>query len=758
YSSSLACVASLGQGAQQPAPVPAPVPRTSGPVPPPATASSKPAPTGPVAPAPTSSANASTPRTTAAPPTPAAAAVPTSKASTNNGSSASTKNAAAIGVPIPANVLVQSPAATPASSSPTPVAKPVSAPTPPPPPPPAAASSSPSSPSSSSVPRSGSNAQPQNQSQAPVSSSTPKPTPTATTTTTTTTPPPNANAQQQNTSTASSTSTQNAASSPPPANPVSSPTSSSSSSSPAAAAPPPPQAKATNAASPTSAQTPAATQVQITPTKPAFVREKEEVETSTGTDIVSDKGKKDSKDGGVNVGLKLTSSQPYTNDELANAARLGRLLGNPYITWHIALMLVAYVGLLPVGVAFGRSRHRWHIPLQLAMVVCASIGYYLAFRHHDHGTSQRHGHHSTKRFFEKAPHVWLGILLLWLLALQTALGVMRKLLKMRWPDRDDNDNGDDDGAISQHARPLARMMRTLSSALSVCHRWLGGMHVFVVYLQILLGVVKMGHFCQADAARACWERYTIGSLLWWLAAVQLLALMAPRLFGRQWARRPWDMAALLLSGMILLASGYAYGELRPFGVIWMAGGIAGLLAHALKHDRLRHVRPVPLLMFAVTGSMLIYYGDALTVVAGLCVIGASMLSATADWMGGRRRRRHRSPYQHITGGHRMTKKRPRLCGHILLPSTRAMLRLAAAAGFLWSGILVMSSTEEWRRFLAMHGLHTATLLLLLGALSTLSMASILSLGALVSERTVAGAGRAQHSASTIALLPMRSSH
>jgi hypothetical protein len=46
--------------------------------------------------------------------------------------------------------------------------------------------------------------------------------------------------------------------------------------------------------------------------------------------------------------------------------------------------------------------------------------------------------------------------------------------------------------------------------LSIGHRWLGGVHIVVVYLQIMLGVIKLGHFCQADAASMCWERYITG--------------------------------------------------------------------------------------------------------------------------------------------------------------------------------------------------------------------------------------------------------
>ncbi|KAI8048853.1 hypothetical protein BDF22DRAFT_251436 [Syncephalis plumigaleata] len=164
--------------------------------------------------------------------------------------------------------------------------------------------------------------------------------------------------------------------------------------------------------------------------------------------------------------------------------------------------------LIARGVAFGRSRHRLHVPLQIIMVVLAGIGYYLAFHRHDHRTAhQKSRHATTKRFFEKTPHVWLGIILVWLLGFQVAFGIGRKLLKMRWPDQPLANNGDG----SNNDRLRGRIARMISLTLSACHRWLGGVHIVIVYLQIMFGIIKLGHFCRADATSMCWERYTTGS-------------------------------------------------------------------------------------------------------------------------------------------------------------------------------------------------------------------------------------------------------
>ncbi|KAI9591361.1 hypothetical protein BDF19DRAFT_455408 [Syncephalis fuscata] len=411
----------------------------------------------------------------------------------------------------------------------------------------------------------------------------------------------------------------------------------------------------------------------------------------------------------------------YSKAIASNLTRLNSLLGNPYMTWHIALMLVAYVGLLPAGVALGRSRHWLHVPLQIAMTVCAGIGYYLAFHRHDYNSQPQKQHHSTKSFFKKSPHVWLGIMLAWLLGIQVMVGVVRKILKTRWPDQNaDKTTG-------------TRMVHAISSALSIGHRWIGGVHIFVIFMQIILGVVKMGHFCQADAADMCWRQYTSGSLLWWWALTRLLGLVAPRLFGRGWSKRQWDAIALVLFGIIILVRGYNRQESLLLGLIWSIGGVASLIARYVNRYRVKGVQPIISTTFTITGLLYIFTGEILMRIAGACIIGASILDGITGWMGWRRRYR----YQQIGRDNAESKSRKRfmLCGHGL-PPARTTLRLVSGLCLLWAGMLTMSSTEEWRQFITVHGLSTNVYMLLLGALAILSMTFILSLGSLVSERPV----------------------
>jgi hypothetical protein len=65
-------------------------------------------------------------------------------------------------------------------------------------------------------------------------------------------------------------------------------------------------------------------------------------------------------------------------DTVENLARLERVLSNPRIGWHILCMLIAYIGILPIGLL----HRRYHILCQLLMAIIASIGYYFGFYHH----------------------------------------------------------------------------------------------------------------------------------------------------------------------------------------------------------------------------------------------------------------------------------------------------------------------------------------------------------------------------------------
>jgi hypothetical protein len=171
-------------------------------------------------------------------------------------------------------------------------------------------------------------------------------------------------------------------------------------------------------------------------------------------------------------------------------------------------------------------------------------------------------------------------------------------------------------------------------------------------------------------------------------------------------------------------------------MIWTIGSTIHLIARCVGYDRVKNTQPIPMLIFTITGGILIYYADVLTVIAGLCIIMASMLNVIIDWMSWRRRYQ----YRQIKGQETTpSTKRPfKLCG-TRLPSLRITLKLISITSFLWSGMLIMSSTVEWQRFLAIHGLFTVSHLLLLGGITMILLASTLCLGALVSERVVTSA-------------------
>ncbi|KAI6149614.1 hypothetical protein BKA82DRAFT_4131337 [Pisolithus tinctorius] len=236
------------------------------------------------------------------------------------------------------------------------------------------------------------------------------------------------------------------------------------------------------------------------------------------------------------------------------------------ILWmHMALQAVVWGIIFPIGMVFGLSRSRWHVPTQ-------SVGFALTlggiFLGHAHGGRQ----------FRHSMHGSIGSWIVVPIFTQLILGIYLKL------------------HIHQETlRPYAVR----------AHGILGRLWPILGWVQSLFGVIVLRDLCGPNGAGQCAAHYIMGSAFIGYGIILSLVLV----LGENWVRRSgkspewWDSWVIMLWGIVNTFTEHWGGawsvkdlQHTVLGVLWWTGGALGIF---LSRNNQRNV--IPALIIILTG-------------------------------------------------------------------------------------------------------------------------------------------------------------
>ncbi|KAF8141426.1 hypothetical protein EV363DRAFT_1578682 [Boletus edulis] len=231
---------------------------------------------------------------------------------------------------------------------------------------------------------------------------------------------------------------------------------------------------------------------------------------------------------------------------------------------HIGLQALVWGVLFPIGMVFGLSRSRWHVPLQ-------SLAFALTFG----GIILGHAH-GGRQF----PHSFHGSFGSWILLpifTQLSLGIYLKL----------------------HIHE-----RTLRPYAVRAHGILGRIWPILGWVQGLFGVIVLMGLCGEEGAGQCAAHYIMGSAFIAYGIIMAILLVAGENWVRQSGRSPewWDSWVIMLWGTVNTFTEHHGGKWSVkdmqhtvLGVIWWAGGALGIYLAQKCHPRsdVRHLGSLP---------------------------------------------------------------------------------------------------------------------------------------------------------------------
>ncbi|KOS17323.1 Protein YTP1 [Escovopsis weberi] len=221
------------------------------------------------------------------------------------------------------------------------------------------------------------------------------------------------------------------------------------------------------------------------------------------------------------------------------------------ILWiHILVQMVAYGIIFPIGMVFGLTKSRWHVPTQVVGSALALLGYLL-------------GHaHKGREFVGSNVHSRFAPILQFLLLGQIVVGVY---LKLHW------ETGVN-GRIRRVVRPL--------------HSVLGKAMPVLAWTQMVFGGITTLGFCQGEHVGQCAAHFIMGSAFIAYGVLLTVALVAGQLWIRRTGRSQefFDSAVIAAWGCVNTFTEHRWGtawvkndwQHTTMGVIWWCAGLAGV--------------------------------------------------------------------------------------------------------------------------------------------------------------------------------------
>ncbi|KAK9247397.1 hypothetical protein V1506DRAFT_470741 [Lipomyces tetrasporus] len=239
------------------------------------------------------------------------------------------------------------------------------------------------------------------------------------------------------------------------------------------------------------------------------------------------------------------------------------------ILWiHIALMMLAFGIIFPVGMILGMTKNRFHVPLQTGGGAIAIAAYFLGH------------HHKGRQFPADNIHATFASFLMALMVLQLAMGVYLKLHL-------------EQGFLGR-----------IRSVMVVVHGVCGKIMPIVAWVQMGFGGITALGFCHDDHLGQCLAHGIMGSAF--IAYGCIMAIMM--LVGQSWLARSgrsqefYDSAVITAWGVVNTFTEHRWGQpwshgdyqhsmlvvdasdrsncltwnLASMGIVWWCAGMLGL--------------------------------------------------------------------------------------------------------------------------------------------------------------------------------------
>ncbi|KAI0271119.1 hypothetical protein BGY98DRAFT_923067 [Russula aff. rugulosa BPL654] len=271
--------------------------------------------------------------------------------------------------------------------------------------------------------------------------------------------------------------------------------------------------------------------------------------------------------------LALNAARAHEHDEELTEEAAHAAVDS--ILWmHIFLQAAVWGILFPIGMVFGLSRSRWHVPLQATGIALTLGGYILG---HTHG---------GREFLPSAHGKFANILLI-PIAAQLALGVYLKL-----------------HIHERTLRPLAVRV----------HGIIGKSYPILGWVQMLFGAIVFRGYCRDGALGQCLAHYIMGGGFIAYGVILAILLLVGEVWVRKSGRSPdwWDSWVILAWVFNTFTehrgSTWSVKDMQHtiLGILWWCGGILGVY---LSRNNQRTV--VPSIIIILTGYAMSDHTQAL---------------------------------------------------------------------------------------------------------------------------------------------------
>ncbi|KAL1923517.1 uncharacterized protein VTP21DRAFT_8497 [Calcarisporiella thermophila] len=233
---------------------------------------------------------------------------------------------------------------------------------------------------------------------------------------------------------------------------------------------------------------------------------------------------------------------------------------------HISLQIIAWGFIFPIGMVFGLTRSRWHVPLQLVGISLTLLGIFVG---HSHG--------------HQFPHVAHASFASWILFLVIGQGIMGTYLKLHW-----------NRGLNAKLRPMVVFL----------HGVLGRAFPVIGYAQMVLGVIAATGFCFADHFGQCLAHFIMGSsfIAYGIVMILILRVGGPWLRRRNKSPEWYDSWVIMLWGIVNAFTEHRWGQPwnhgdmqhTSLGILWWTGGMVGIF---LSRNGKRSVVPALVILF-----------------------------------------------------------------------------------------------------------------------------------------------------------------
>lgn len=252
---------------------------------------------------------------------------------------------------------------------------------------------------------------------------------------------------------------------------------------------------------------------------------------------------------------------------------------------HIAIMMLAFGILFPMGVVFGLSKSRWHVPTQIVATILAVFGVLLAH-------TKR-----TGRQFESNIHAKFAPFIIIYLIAQVCLGIYLRL---------------------HLVKGLNKVLRRIVVRV---HGWMGAFFPVFSWVQIGFGGITALGFCRnstGDHLGQCLAHGIMGSAFIGYGICLLIMLnVQPWLARLNISQELIDSSVIMAWGLVNTFTEHRWGsdwnmsdyQHTSMGVVWLCAGLAGVFLSSRNGKPKRHV--IPAAVIFLTGWAMSGHAQAL---------------------------------------------------------------------------------------------------------------------------------------------------